>query len=94
MEELEALPTDHLPLPVAFDLLFTREEKSEIGFDGFVSDLAESTAEAVPSRGLGASDEEVVGYAPLVGRAAVGRDLLPPSSISLDEAIAYLRREQ
>ena len=62
------LAADHLPLPTAFEVLFTAAEREEIGFDGFLSDLES-----------------------LVGRGADGA---MPHSLSLEDALTYLRSEQ
>ena len=70
------LPTDHLPLAVAFEVLFTPEERGEIGIDGFVSDLLDGD----PTHGEGRGKPSGVPEA--------------PRSIGLEEALAYLRREQ
>ena len=63
------LPADHLPLAVAFEVLFTAEEREEIGFEGFLSDLDARPGQSPSS-------------------AAALR------SISLEEALDYLRSEQ
>ena len=70
------LPADHLPLAVAFEVLFTPEERGEIGIDGFVSDLLDGD----PTHGEGRGEPSGVPDA--------------PRSIGLEEALAYLRREQ
>ena len=69
----------HLPLPVAFEVLFTAEERDEIGFDGFLSDLA----------ALEPEDAVVDGPSFVLPTEATG-----VRSISLERALAYLRTEQ
>ena len=62
---------------MAFHVLFTVEERNEIGYDGFLSDLAAMTAGLASGSGA----EQTV--------ASVLHD-----SISLEDALAYLRAEQ
>jgi len=66
-----SLPADHLPLPVAFEVLFSTEERDEIGYEGFLSDI-----------------DAIASQSPATSAAAALR------SISLEEALAYLRSEQ
>lgn len=65
-----------------WQVLFTAEERDEIGFDGFLSDLAAS------GRGSDAMD----GLESMEGAAASAGALR--QSLGLEEALAYLREEQ
>ena len=78
-------PCDSLPLALAFEVLFTPSERAEIGFDGFVSDLVDGGAGGEE----GSDDDDDVAMAHAQRR---GADM--PTSISLEEALAYLRRDQ
>ena len=74
-----SLPADHLPLSIVFEVLFTAEERDEIGFDGFMSDLA------------ALEPEDAALNASLLTMSTKGTDL---RSISLERALTYLRTEQ
>jgi hypothetical protein len=76
---VRSLPADHLPLSIVFEVLFTAEERDEIGFDGFMSDLA------------ALEPEDAALNASLLTMSTKGTDL---RSISLERALTYLRTEQ
>jgi hypothetical protein len=72
------LPADHLPLGVAYQIIFTDDERTEIDLDGFVSDvsaLAAAEPQNAGARTTASPEQEV-------------------RSISLDQALAYLQAEQ
>jgi hypothetical protein len=66
-------------LGVFLKVLFTAEERDEIGFDGFMSDLA------------ALEPEDAALNASLLTMSTKGTDL---RSISLERALTYLRTEQ